>query len=72
MEMMIFILHFFGLHVCRDPALQDAAVEPDEADGVVLVTGPAMRDRVGFRRGDVRVVETHGGFVAGKISSVKQ
>jgi hypothetical protein len=41
--------------LCRD--FQAQGVEPDEAGGVVLVAG--LR-RVGFHRGDVRVVEAHG------------
>ena len=39
------------MHQRRDPACGTQRVEPDEAGGVVLVVGPAMRDRVGFHRG---------------------
>ena len=46
---------FFLLHLRRD--FQAERVEPDEAGGVVLVVGAR---RVGFHRGDVRVVEAHG------------
>jgi len=46
-----------------------AGIQPDEAGGVVLVVGLC---RIGFHRGDVRVVEAHVRFVSGKISNVKQ
>ena len=48
------------MHLGRD--FQAQGVEPDEAGGVVLVVGLG---RVGFHRGDVRVVEAHRGFAAG-------
>ena len=34
------------MHLRRD--FQAQGVEPDEAGGVVLVVGPALRERVGF------------------------
>jgi len=48
------------MHLRRDFEAQ--AVQPDETRGVVLVVGFG---RVGFHRGDVRVVEAHRGFAAG-------
>ena len=47
------------MHLRRD--FQAQAVQADEAGGVVLVVGLG---RVGFHRGDVRVVEAHGGLAA--------
>ena len=47
------------MHLRRD--FQAQRVEADEAGGVVLVVGLG---RVGFHRGEVRVVEAHGGFAA--------
>ena len=47
------------MHLRRD--FQAQGVQPDEAGGVVLVVGLG---RVGFHRGDVRVVEAHRGFAA--------
>ena len=43
------------MHLRRD--FQAQGVEPDEAGGVVLIVGLG---RVGFHRGEVRVVEAHG------------
>ena len=50
------------MHLRRD--FQAQAVQPDKSRGVVLVVGPAVRDRVGFHRGEVRVVEADRGFAA--------
>ena len=51
------ILFLLPMHLGRD--FQAKTVQADEAGGVVLVVGLG---RVGFHRGDVRVVEAHRGF----------
>ena len=69
------------LHLGRDPAKRDAlrapilfflldfgsnlqpqSIQPDEAGGVVLVVRLC---RIGFHRGDVRIVEAHRTLAAG-------
>ncbi len=45
------------MHLRRDFHAQ--SIQPNESRRVALVVGPAVRDRVGFHRGEVRIGEAH-------------